>query len=379
MTEQIEPGFATKAIHVGEGADPTTGAHNTPIYQTATFSYPSGEELSAAIEKPFDNFFYSRSGNPTTAALETKLAALEGAEAALVTSSGMAAVTIAVMITAKQGDHILVDEDLFVVSRIFFNEDCPAMGIDVSYVDVRKPETLAAAIRPNTTALFTETLTNPGCYLADLQALRSFCDSHQLKLVVDNTFLSPYLLRPIEFGADLVVHSATKFISGHGDTVAGSMAGSAEDMLTARMKLDSFGQCPSPLNSWLVMRGVRTLPLRMRQHSANGLALANYLDSHEKVEWVRHPGNVSHPQYDVAQKLLPAGGGGMMAVKVIGGREGMYRFVNAFEMFDIGVSLGDLYTLVYPKPKNGDLVRVSVGCEDIDDILGEFKRALAKV
>lgn len=379
MTEQTDQGFATKAIHAGESADKTTGAHNTPIYQTATFSYPTGEELSAAIEKPFDNFFYSRSGNPTTAALETKLAALEGAEAALVTSSGMAAVTIAVMITAKQGDHILVDEDLFVVSRIFFNEDCPAMGVEVSFVDVRKPESLAAAVRPNTTALFTESLTNPGCHLADLGALRTFCDSHQLKLIVDNTFLSPYLLRPLEWGADLVVHSATKFISGHGDTVAGSMAGSADDMLKARMKLDSFGQCPSPLNSWLVMRGTRTLPLRMRQHSANAVALAELLDGHAKVEWVRYPGIASHPQYDVAQRLLPAGGGGMMAVKVIGGREGMYRFVNAFEMFDIGVSLGDLFTLVYPKPKNGDLVRVSVGCEDITDILGEFERALSKV
>ncbi len=291
----------------------------------------------------------------------------------------MAAVTIAVMLMAKQGEHILVDEDLFVVSRIFFNEDCPAMGIDVSFVDVRKPETLAAAVRPNTTALFTESLTNPGCHLADLEALRTFCNSHQLKLVVDNTFLSPYLLRPLEWGADLVVHSATKFISGHGDTVAGSMAGSVEDILKARMKLDSFGQCPSPLNSWLVMRGVRTLPMRMRQHSSNTSALAQFLVEHEKVEWVRYPSHASHPQYAVAQQLLLAGGGGMMAVKVIGGREGMYRFVNAFEMFDIGVSLGDLFTLVYPKPKNGDLVRISVGCEDIGDILGEFEKALLKV
>ena len=371
--------FSTRAIHAGEGSDPTTGAHNTPIYQTATFTFETGESLSAAIEKPFDNFFYSRSGNPTTAALEAKLASMEGTEAALATSSGMAAVTIAVMISAQQGDHILVDEDLFVVSRIFFTEDCPAMGIEVNFVDMRDLDSVKQAIRPNTTAIFTESLTNPGCYLVDLAGLRTLCDAHNLKLVVDNTFLSPYLLRPTEFGADLVLHSATKYISGHGDTVAGALAGSAENMLRARMKLDSFGQCPSPLNSWLVMRGARTLPLRMRQHSANALALATYLDAHDKLEWVRYPGIPSHPQYELTPQLLPDGAGGMMAIKVKGGREGMYRFVNAVKTFDIGVSLGDLFTLVYPKPKNGDLIRVSVGCEDIADILADFEQALNNV
>lgn len=368
--------FSTVAIHAGEGTDPATGAHNTPIYQTATFAFESGEALSAAIEQPFDNFFYSRSGNPTTAALETKLAALEGTEAALVTSSGMAAVTIAVIICAKQGDHIIVDSDLFVVSRIFFMEDCAAMGIEVSFADVRDGEALAAALRQNTVALFTETLTNPCCFFADLPTLRDFCGAHNLRLVVDNTFLSPYLLRPTELGADLVLHSATKFIGGHGDTVAGALAGSADDMLRARMKLDSFGQCPSPFNSWLIMRGVRTLPMRMRQHSENALALAEFLAEHPKVEWARYPGLAGHPQHEVAAELMPDGFGGMMAVKVVDGRAGMYRFVNGFDLFDIGVSLGDLHTLIYPKPKNGDLVRVSVGCEDVADIIGEFERVL---
>ena len=371
--------FSTRAIHAGEGRDPATGAHNTPIYQTATFSFKSGEELSAAIDAPFDNFFYSRTANPTTAKLEEKLASLEGAEAALATSSGMGAVAIAVMISAKAGDHILVDEDLFVVSQFFFNDDCPAMGIEVDYVNVRDLESVKAARKENTVMLFTESLTNPTCYLADIAALRTFCDEHSMRLIVDNTFLSPYLLRPLEHGADIVLHSATKFIGGHGDTVAGVLAGSAELMLKARMKLDAFGQCPSPFNSWLILRGVRTLPMRMRQHSANALAVARFFVDHPKVEWVRYPGLDNHPQHALAGDLMPDGAGGMIAVKLHGGPEEMNQFVNGVEMADIGVSLGDVYTLVYPKPKVGNLIRISVGCEDVDDIIADFAQSLAKM
>lgn len=370
--------FSTLAIRAGERRDPTTNAHNTPIYQTATFTFEAAEEMVAAIEAPFENFFYSRTGNPTTASLEKKLAALEGSETAVVTSSGMAAVAIAVMITVQAGEHILVDNDLFVISREFFTQDCPAMGIDVTYVDVRQPESLQDALKPNSKALFTETLTNPNCYLADLDELGAFCQEHGLKLIVDNTFLSPYLLRPFQHHADLVLHSATKYISGHGDTVAGVLTGSAEMMHQARLKLDSFGQCPSPMNSWLLLRGVRTLPLRMRQHSANALALARFLDDHPKVEWVRYPGLESHSQHELAKKLLPNGFGGMMAFKVKGETAEMFQFANALKMCDLGVSLGDLYTLVYPKPKNGNLMRVSTGCEDIEDILEDFQQALSQ-
>lgn len=371
--------FSTNAIRAAEKQDPTTNAHNTPIYQTATFTFETAEQLTAAIEAPFDNFFYSRTGNPTTAVLEEKLAILEGTETAVVTSSGMAAVVIAVMISAQAGDHLLVDEDLFVISREFFTKDCPAMGIEVSWVNVRDMASLTRAVKPNSKVLFTESLTNPNCYLADLAALKQFATAHNLKFIVDNTFLSPYLLRPVEFGADLILHSATKYISGHGDTVAGVLAGSAEDMLKAKIKLDSFGQCPSPFNSWLLLRGVRTLPLRMRQHSANGLALAQFLESHDKVEWIRYPGAASHPQRELAQTILPDGFGGMMAFKIKGEAAEMNQFCNAVQMCDIGVSLGDLYTLVYPKPKNGNLIRVSTGCEDIEDIIADFKQAFAQL
>ncbi len=369
--------FSTLAIHAGEQSDPATNAHNTPIYQTATFTFDSAEALTEAIANPTEHTFYTRTSNPTTAALEAKMAALTGAEASLVTSSGMAAVAIAIMISAQQGDHILVDEDLFVISREFFNVDCPAMGIEVSWVNMRDSADLEAAIRPNSRLLFVESETNPNCYLADLPALRAFCDRHGLQFIVDNTFLSPYLLRPLEHGADLVVHSGTKYISGHGDTVAGVLAGSAEKMQRARLKLDSFGQCISPFNAWLVLRGVRSLPLRMRQHSANALAVASFLAEHPKVEWVRYPGIAAHPQHSLAQTLLKDGFGGMMAVKLLGGAQEMNQFCNAVTLADIGVSLGDLFTLVYPKPNNGNLIRMSIGCEHADDISADFAQALA--
>lgn len=368
--------FSTRAIHDGEGWDRKSGAHNTPIYQTATFSFQKAEEMAEAVMNPLDSFFYSRTANPTTAALEAKMASLENTEAALVTSSGMAAVAISILISAKAGEHVVVTNDLFVISRQFFEDDCPAMGIEVSLVDVRDIDAVRAAIKPNTTALFVETVTNPNIYISNLPALRELADQHGLTLIADNTFLSPYLMRPAEQGADMVLHSATKYISGHGDTVAGVLAGSRENMRKARLKLDSFGQCLSPIASWLVMRGVRTLPLRMRQHSENAQALAEYLEGHDKVEWVKYPGLESHSQHELAKRLLPDGCGGILSFRVKGGADEMNRFANSHELFGRGVSLGDVFTLVYPQPWRDNLIRISVGCEDPADIIAEFDAAL---
>lgn len=371
--------FLTRAIHDGEGWDRSTGAHNTPIYQTATFSFETAEDMAAAIMDPLESFFYSRTSNPTTAALEKKMASLEGAEAALVTSSGMAAVAISILISARAGEHVIVTNDLFVISRQFFEEDCPAMGIEVSMVDVRNLKDVENAVRPNTKALFVETVTNPNIHISDVAAFRSIADKHDLILIVDNTFLSPYLSRPVEQGADMVLHSATKYISGHGDTIAGVLAGSKKNMDKARLKLDSFGQCLSPIASWLVMRGVRTLPLRMRQHSANAQALAEFLEGHELVEWVKYPGLKTHPQYSLAQSSLPNGCGGIISFRIKGGADEMNRFANSHKLFGKGVSLGDVFTLVYPQPWRDNLIRVSVGCEDAGDIIEEFEMALAAV
>ena len=379
--------FLTRAIHEGEGPDTKTGAHNTPIYQTATFSFERAEEFAEAIEiavdpdrmNPVDQHFYSRTSNPTNAALEQKLASLEGAEAALVTASGMSAVTIAILISAKSGDHVIVTNDLFVISRQFFEQDCPAMGIEVSMFDVRDIDEARAAVKANTTAIFVETVTNPNIYIADLTAYRQLADEHELTLIADNTFLSPYLCRPVEQGADIVLHSATKYINGHGDTIAGVLSGTREAMDRARTKMDSFGQCLSPIASWLVLRGVRTLPLRMRQHSANALALAEYLEAHPKVEWVKYPGLPSHSQYELAKKSMPNGYGGILSFRIKGGVDEMNRFANSVELFGIGVSLGDVFTLVYPQPWRDNLIRVSVGCEDTDDIISEFETALSNL
>ncbi len=371
--------FATRAIHDGEGRDPVRGAHNTPIYQTATFAFDTAEEMAEAIQNPLDHFFYSRTANPTTAALEAKVASLENMEAALATSSGMAAVALSILISAKAGDHVLVGSDLFVISRQFFEKDCPDMGIEVTFVDVRDPHAVEEAVQPNSKALFLETVTNPNIYIADLKAFKELASRHGLTLIADNTFLSPALFQPQSYGADLVLHSATKYISGHGDTVAGVLAGSDAAMRAARLKLDSFGPCPSPLASWLVMRGLRTLPLRMRQHSENALALARSLEAHERVEWVKYPGLESHPQHALARKLLPRGAGGIVSFRIRGGVAEMNRFANAHELFGIGVSLGDVCTLVYPQPWRDNLIRISVGCEDIEDITNEFERALDEV
>ncbi len=373
------PGLATRAIRAGEQRDPTTGAHNPPIYQTATFAFETSDALIGAIAEPLDHFFYSRTANPTTAALEAKVAALEGAQEALATSSGMAAVAIAVMICAQAGDHVLVDHDLFVISREFFVTECQAMGIEVGFIDVRDPESLRQGLRPTTKVLFCETLTNPNMWVADVAALAGFCHEHGVRLVVDNTFLGPSLFRPVEHGADLVVHSATKYLSGHGDAVAGVLAGSREDVRAARLKLDSFGQCLSPFNAWLLMRGIRTLPLRMHRHGENALVVARFLAEHPKVEWVRYAGLDGHPQRDVALRQFPDGCGGMLSVKLHGGGEEMKRFADGLRMCDLGVSLGDVFTLVYPKPRNGNLLRVSVGCEDVGDIVADFAQSLEQV
>jgi len=372
--------FSTRAIHEGEGRDGRTGAHNTPIYQTATFSFERAEDMAAAImDNPLDSFFYSRTANPTNAALEKKLASLEGAEAALVTSSGMSAVAISIMISAKSGDHIIVTNDLFVISRQFFEQDCPAIGIEVSMFDVRDIDQARAAIKSNSTAIFVETVTNPNIYIADLAAYRELADEFGLTLIADNTFLSPFLCRPIEQGADIVLHSATKYISGHGDTVAGVLSGKRDTIDRARIKMDQFGQCLSPIAAWLVLRGVRTLPLRMRQHSKNAQALAEYLEKHPKVDWVKYPGLPSHSQYALAKTTLPDGCGGILSFRIKGGVDTMNRFANSHRLFGTAVSLGDVATLIYPQPWRDNLIRVSVGCEDANDIIEEFESAFSNL
>lgn len=376
-------GFATRAIHAGERPDPVTHAHNTPIYATATFAFDSAAEKEDAVDRAMAGdptaFFYSRTGNPTTRALEEKLASLDGAEDAVVASSGMACVSSTLLAHLGSGDHVVVGDELFVITQVLLQDDFPRRGIGVTAVDTTDLAAVEAAITPATKVLFFETATNPRLRVADIDALAALGHRHGLTVVADNTFLGPALVRPIEHGADLVVHAATKWLSGHGDTVAGAVTGTAELLKPIRKQVDTLGQAASPFASWLVLRGVRSLPLRSRAASANALALARFLEDREKVEWVRYPGLASHPDHAVAQRLIDGPGGPMLAFQVRGGVDGMAAFTDHLRLCDLGVSLGDIFTLVYPQPKRGGLIRVSVGCEDVEDLIADFELGLSFV
>ena len=292
-------GPSTTAIHAGERVDPTTHALNTPLYQTATFAFDSAEEKEAAVDRSLEwepgVFFYTRTGNPTTAALEGKLAALEGAEDATVGASGMAAVSATLLSLLDAGDHLVASSDLFVITRVLLDDVLASKGIEITHVDVTDLAAVHDAIRPATKVLFVESLSNPHMDIADVPALAEIAREHGLTFVVDNTFLSPAVLRPLEHGADLVVHSATKWLGGHGDAVAGATAGRKLHIDRVRYYLDALGGAVSPFNSWLIMRGVRTLSLRMRQHSANAQAVAETLEAHEAVERVWYPASSAIP------------------------------------------------------------------------------------
>jgi cystathionine beta-lyase/cystathionine gamma-synthase len=376
-------GFATRAIHAGERPDPTTHAHNTPIYATATFAFDTAAEKEAAVDAALEwdptSYFYSRTGNPTTRALEEKIASLEGAEDAVVAASGMASVAATLFAHLGQGDHIVVGDELFAITTVLWQEDLPRRGIEVTAVDMTDLAAVEAAFTPATRLLFMETSTNPRLRMADLPALAALAHRHGVIVVADNTFLGPALLRPIEHGADLVLHAATKYLSGHGDAVSGVVSGPKRLLDPIRKQTDTFGQAASPFNSFLVLRGVRTLPLRSTKGSENALALARFLESDERVDWVRYPGLASHPDHEVATRLLGDRCGAMLTFAPRGGVEGMAAFTDHLRLCDIGVSLGDVFTLVYPRPKDGGIVRVSVGCEDIGDLVDDFTLGLSFV
>ncbi|MGH3008412.1 MAG: trans-sulfuration enzyme family protein [Gaiellaceae bacterium] len=376
-------GFATRAIHSGEAPDPVTHAHATPIYQTATFVFDTAEEKEAAVDAAMEweprTFFYTRTGNPTTSALEEKIAAIEGAESALATSSGMAAVSTTLFSLLNAGDHCIASDDIFVITRFLLDDVLANKGIEVTRLDVTDLGAVRAAIRPNTKGIFIESLSNPHMHFADVHGLAAIAHDAGIVLVVDNTFLSPAVFRPLEQGADIVLHSSTKYLSGHGDTVGGVVAGSRELIDRVRYQADALGTAPSPFNSWLTLRGVRTLPLRLKAHSANALTLARFLEERDEVEHVRYPGLESHAQHALATEQLVDGFGGMFSMRLCGGADQMNAFANATKLSGVAVSLGDLKTLVYPMPKRDNLIRVSVGCEDIEDILGDFEQALAIV
>lgn len=385
MTRERTTGrrFATRAIHAGERPDPTTHAMNPPIYLSATFAFDSAADKEEAVDRSLaweaGHYFYSRTGNPTNRALEEKVASIEGAEDAVTAASGMAVVSSTLLAHLRAGDHVVAGDELFAITHVLLDEDFPQRGIGVTRVDATDVAAVEAAIGPATRVLFFETSTNPSLRLPDIAALVAVGRRHGLVVVADNTFLGPALLRPLEFGADLVLHAATKYLSGHGDVVSGVVAGPKALLDPVRKQIDTLGQAASPLSSWLVMRGIRTLELRSRAASANAATLASLLAASPKVEWVRYPGLASHPDHAIATRQLHDGFGAMVTFQPRGGVTGMAAFTDDLRLCDIGVSLGDVHTLVYPRPKQGGMIRVSVGCEAVEDLVEDFERGLSFV
>ncbi len=370
-------GFSTRAIHAGEHHDTVTGAHNTPIYQTATYVFDSLDQKAAVMAGEREGYVYTRGGNPTTAAIERKIADLEGAEAAVAAASGMGVIAGAFNAFARSGDHIVASDDVYHWAEIFLSEEAPAFGVEVTRVDITDLDAVRAAMRPNTKILYTEFLANPTIRVADVPALGRIARDGGALLIVDNTFTSPYLFRPLEHGAHLSLHSATKYISGHGDALAGVIAGARELIEPINRQVQVLGSPISPFNSWLLLRGVKTLELRMERHCQNAMEVARFLERQPEVELVNYAGLESHPGHDLASRLTGGRFGGMLSFRMRGGIEQGSRFADALRLCAHAVSLGDVYTLVWPH--RDDLVRVSVGCENAQDIIADFEQALEAV
>jgi cystathionine gamma-lyase/cystathionine beta-lyase/cystathionine gamma-lyase/homocysteine desulfhydrase len=374
--------FQTICIHAGQEPDPSTGAIITPIFQTSTYVQ---DELGK-----HKGFEYARTQNPTRLALEKNLAAIEGGKAAYAFASGMAAIgAIATML--KSGDHVVVTDNTYGGTFRLFDKVLTKYQLTFSYVDTSQPELVEQAIRPETKMLFVETPTNPVLRLSDLSRLAGIARARNIRLVVDNTFASPCLQRPIEFGADLVMHSTTKYLNGHSDSIGGVViAVRDEDAEWLKFIQNAEGAILSPFDSWLVLRGTKTLAVRMKQHNINGQAVAEFLESHPKVKHVIYPGLPSHPQHDLAKRQM-RGFGGMLSFDV-GTFEAARQVCNRVRLMALAESLGGVETLmthpasmthasVPPERRaaiglTDSLVRISVGIEDPDDLIDDLKQAL---
>ena len=368
---------------------------STPIYQTATYSFDDPEVLAETIRRGKDaGFVYSRWHNPTRAALEDVVADLERGERAVSFSSGMAAITTVLAALLRSGDHVVSSPALYGGSFSTMRKLLPRWGIDVTLAESHRTDDMAAAIRPETRVCYTETIGNPLVQVPDLESLADLCGDRGIHLVVDNTFASPYLCTPLTLGASVSVHSSTKYIGGHHDLTGGVAVGGQDVLGPVREMSVDLGGIAGPLDAWLALRWVQTLALRMERHCANATTLAEMLEGHPKVERVWYPGLASHPDHDVADRLLPRGTSGMLSFEVAGGLDAGRRFQESLEVALVGPSLGGTHTLATHPPTvthtqltpeerraqgiSDGLIRVSVGIEDPDDILEDFERALEK-
>ncbi len=371
-------GFGTRCIHAGEAPDPTTGAHGVPLYQNVTYAFETNAQIEAMRCGERPHFTYSPRANPTVRCLEVKLADLEGTETSVALNSGMAAISGTLMSLLAGGGHVIASDHLYDLTRAFLAVDLPTLGASASFVDVSDSVAVQNAITPETRAIYAEPFSNPCLRVTDPRQLAQIAHRHDLTLVMDNTFLSPALLRPAALGADIVLHSATKYISGNGQVQGGIVSGPRHLIEPIRSKSHHLGTALSPFAAWLLLAGIHTLPLRMERHSENAFRLASLLAAHAAVEEVHYPGLASDPRHTRAQELVGAGHnhfGGMISFSLRGGRAEFAPFLDKLRLCTLAVSLGDSSTLVWPW-HDGNLVRISTGLEDFADLSQDFTTAL---
>jgi O-acetylhomoserine (thiol)-lyase len=418
-------GFTTRQLHAGQLPDPTTGSRAVPIYQTTSYVFKDTDHAARLFALQEFGNIYTRIMNPTSDVFEQRVASLEGGVGALASSSGHAAQTMAIFTLCSAGDHIVSASTLYGGTFNQFNYTFPRLGIQVTLVDPSDPENFRRAIRDNTKIIFGETLGNPRINVFPFQEVAAIAREYRIPLMIDNTFATPYLCRPFEWGANIVVHSTTKFIGGHGTTIGGIIVdggnfdwagsgrfpnftepdgsyhglvyaslGAPAFILKARVQiLRDIGACQAPLNSWLFLQGLETLSLRIERHNKNTQAVAEFLEKHPKVTWVTYPGLKSHPDYAAAKKYLPKGSGAILGFGIKGGLEAGRKFINSLKLFSHLANVGDAKSLaIHPASTTHsqlspdeqeiagvtpDFVRLSVGIEDIEDILWDLDQALA--
>ncbi len=388
--------FSTRAVHAGYRKN-EYGALATPIYQTSTFIFDSAEQGGRRFALEEDGYIYTRLGNPTSSQVEDKLASLENAEAAVAMGSGMGAITSVIWAIVKGGDHIVAAKTLYGCTFAFLNHGLPKFGIEVTFVDTSDPENVRKAMKENTKVVYLESPANPNMLISDIEEISKIAHEKEgCMVVVDNTYCTPYIQRPIDLGADVVVHSATKYLNGHGDVIAGFAAGTQEFINQVRFVgiKDMTGSVISPFDSYLINRGMKTLEIRMEKHCQNAQKVAEFLEDHPAVVSIAYPGLKSFPQYELAKKQMSLPGA-MIAFEVKGGLEAGRILMNSVELCSLAVSLGDTETLIQhpasmthspytPEERAASgisegLVRLSVGLEDEGDIIDDLKQALDKL
>lgn len=385
-------GMSTKTIHAGAHTDPQTGAVVTPIYQSSTFAFEDADHGARLFKREEKGFIYTRIANPTVEALEENVAVLENGFGALATSSGMSAITTVHLALLKSGDHVVCGEALYGPSRLALEKYFVKFGVETTFVDTADLDAVKAAMRPNTRLVYVETPANPTIKITDIAGCAEIAHAQEAVLVVDNTFMSPILQRPLDLGADVVVHSMTKFLNGHADVVAGIIVARTKEMLeTIRPVLTTFGGTMDPHQAWLVLRGIKTLSMRVKAGQENARKIAVWLENHPMVEHVAYPGLESHPQYDLGRRQMD-GSGSLMSFELKGGFEAGKKMMNRVKVATLAVSLGGIETLIqHPASMThagmsaesrrvsgiGEgMVRLSVGCEDYEDLQKDLEQAL---